>query len=610
MIRSYEKRGIYTIILISVLFLLSIHAQSIDNADISRGYCLFQNNCAMLIDSSFSGTADSIFSVLKSMGKTAESIPVNLGYISSPVWVLLPPLKSNENMIFRIKHAQLDTVEVFIGDSSEFLHYASCGFLIKKTEPAIQDLSPCFSVPKELSSKYILIKIRTSDVCTVDIEAFNTISFIKLVQSTNRLYGLYFGSVLILALINFFLFVSAKYVSSLWYSLYILSFALFQACTSGLVDLSYVYNNSLFLKNSTPFFACLCLSFGSFFTYEFLALNFKKWSLIIPSIIFRIFEIIGVLLSIIALYDHGTFSSIVISVAAPVFLVACLATGISRIKSLNRPAVFYTIAIIVLGTGNVINSLRNFGFISNSFFAEHGNLIGSVFEFIIIAIALVDRISSIEKEKNEAHIETQYANQLATESHLKALQAQINPHFLFNTLNTLAELVSIFPDKAEKLVIALSKFFRYTLTASEKKIVHLKDEIEIVRSYLMIEQIRFGNRLEYEINIAGCLENIYIVGLLIQPIVENCIKYGVSPLPKGGKVTLNFSVTEENIQVSIHDNGPGFENCQYSNGTSHGLYNVRERLKFTYGGHAKLSCSNMNGALVELIVPLKEIHGI
>jgi signal transduction histidine kinase len=515
---------------------------------------------------------------------------------------------SSENLIIRITHALLDSVDVFIGDSSQFTRYASCGMLEQKNKSAIKDAFPCFFTPKALHPKNILIRIRTSDVCAVAIESFEYANFINLTRSTNVVYGLYFGAILILIIINIFLFASVKFKSSLWYSLYIMMFAAFQAFASGLVELRHVFNIAALLKNGTPIFACLCIACGAFFASEFLALTFKDKALRAFKIIFVLFGGIGLTLAIMAGVGFGTFSSKAVSIASPPFLVATIAIGIVRIRQLGRPAIFFTTALCLLAAGNIVNSVRNLGVIPNIFIAEHGNIIGSALEFLIIALALVDRIATIEKKKNEAYRQVQYANQLAMESRLKALQAQINPHFLFNTLNTLAELVTMFPGKAEKLVLSLSKFFRYTLTASEKKTVKLKEEIEIVETYLTIEKERFGKRLDYAISVVGPLDTAIIPGLLLQPIVENSVKHGIAILPKGGRITLTCVVNPETVHITIHDTGPGFDFGTQPSAMSHGLYNVKERLQLIYGGDAQLTCTNRNGAFVELVLPMGEAY--
>ncbi len=559
----------------------------------------------LLIDSSFARSPESVFAELMNGPQFPFSPHANFGYISQPVWVLVNSRNYPENMLYRIKHSLIDSVEVYLGDTLGLTHYASCGLLQPKKEPALQDVYPCFIVPRELGSKNILIKIRSSDVCVVEIETLTAPAFIERSRSTYSLFGLYFGAVIILALINFFLFISAKYTSSLWYSIYIIMFATFQAFALGIMDLHTVFNCPAILKNATPVFACICISSGSLFTADFLALAgagalFKPFT-----IAFRVFVNFGLAVALLGIAGYGPLASKIISFFAPGFLVMSLAVGILRIRSLGRPAVFYAVAMAVLAAGIIANSLRNFGIIQNSFLAAHGNIIGSAFEFIIIAIALVDRFSTIEHKKNEAFREVQYAKRLVSESRLKALQAQINPHFLFNTLNTLAELVKIFPEKAEKLVVSLSRFFRYTLTASDNKMAVLGEEIEMVRTYLSIEKMRFGDRLEYALTVDGAVGDVSIPALVIQPIVENSIKHGIAQQPGGGTVSITCAVAGDVVRISIRDSGPGFDAAARHGGAAHGLQNVRERLRLLYGDEAHLHCKNMNGALIELILPTR-----
>lgn len=560
------------------------------------------SNATLFIDSSANLNAKEVFTTITTNKHHLKSLPFNGGYNSFPVWVLIQPSQLDEDMVFRLGHSLLDTVEVFIGTSCNFAFYASCGYLTPKRYPAVQDISPCFFVPKELNSKSILIKFRTTDVCAISIDTYYLPEFAGLVKATNLLYGLYFGAIIIMALINIFLFVSARYTSSFWYSFYILSFALFQAFASGLIDLSYINYNAGLMKIATPLFASLCISFGSFFAKDFLSISSETVLQKIFSRIFVLFAICGALFGLMALFGYGVIPSIAISILAPFFVIVCLVVGILRIPSLGRPAIFFTIAISVLTIGIVVNALRNFGVLPNTFLTAHGNLIGSVFEFVIIAIALVDRVSTIEQDKIRADKNAHLANQLATESRLKALQAQINPHFLFNTLNVLTEFVSVYPQRAEKLVLSLSKFFRYTLSASEKKIVSLQEELEIVKTYLSIEKERFGKRLEYEVDVEGDITDVTIPGLIIQPIVENSVKYGITPLQKGGKISLRCIATDDFVTITVHDTGAGFGSNQNSTGYSHGLFNVTERLRLVYGNRAYLNCKDKDGALVTMTI--------
>lgn len=602
-----NRKGIIALLFISVfgiVFLVILAQPLTDSYKYAPKFPPFKD-ATLYFDSSCSMSANAVLATMTDSCTSLLTLPFNAGYTSLPVWIHLQPTKLEQDMIICIKHPLLDSVEIFTGKSSHMTHYASCGYLTSKRYPAIQDVSPCFYTPKELNNKSILIKIITTDVCAIKIKTYCLSAFASLTKSTFLLYGLYFGAIIIIAIINIFLFLTVRFSSSFWYAFYILSFALFQAFSTGLIEPFYVNYNMAILKNATPFFTGTCIVFGSLFIIDFLSLSTENLFLRISSCTFKLFAITGAALAIMTLFGHNTFSSIASSIIAPFFVLACLIVGIGRISSLGRPAIFCTISVTLLTIGIALNALRNFGILPNTFITAHGNLVGSVFEFLILAIALVDRVSTIENDKIRADQDARYAKQLATENRLKALQAQINPHFLFNTLNTLVEFVSVFPQKAEKLVLSLSKFFRYTLTISEKKMAFLKDEIEIVRTYLSIEKERFGKRLSFNIIIEDDITHVTVPGLIIQPIIENSIKYGIAPLSDGGTITLRCGKQDDSVVISVHDTGPGFVKNANHNSTSHGLFNVRERLKLLYGQRASLTCSNSNGARVELIIPIR-----
>ena len=177
------------------------------------------------------------------------------------------------------------------------------------------------------------------------------------------------------------------------------------------------------------------------------------------------------------------------------------------------------------------------------------------------------------------------AERRLTESELSALRAQINPHFLFNSLNSIAALIRISPEEAESVTQDLADVFRYTLRASEHPLVCLKDELEIIGLYLNIEQARFKDRLSVNIEAPENLHQISIPVLTLQPLVENAIKHGVSQ--KEGKHEVHLSIKNEQnqIEVRVSDTGPGFPHNDFykllNQGT--GLSNVFKRLQLHFG---------------------------
>jgi signal transduction histidine kinase len=190
---------------------------------------------------------------------------------------------------------------------------------------------------------------------------------------------------------------------------------------------------------------------------------------------------------------------------------------------------------------------------------------------------------------------------LASRSELKALRAQINPHFLFNALNAIAGLIPSQPRAAEETVEQLAEVFRYTLRKSEKEWVRLDEEVEFVTAYLRVEQARFGKRLETEFQVDATAGAVPIPAMTIQPLIENAIKHGVSAVEGRGKVGLRAVLRGECLWVEVTDNGPGFPPGA---ALGHGLRNIAERLKGYYGESAQLHWEcGPGGTKVRLTIP-------
>ncbi len=181
--------------------------------------------------------------------------------------------------------------------------------------------------------------------------------------------------------------------------------------------------------------------------------------------------------------------------------------------------------------------------------------------------------------------------QAAQQAELRSLRYQVNPHFLFNTLNSLSSLVlRNRPQEADEMIMNLSTFYRTSLSGDPLDDVTLSEEVELQRLYLAIEKVRFPERLQIDIAIAEHLMDACVPGLILQPLVENAIKYGVSRSSR--PVTVSIRAHEENgcLSISIADNGdPLLADIDPETSNGIGLANVRDRLDTRFGGNAKLT---------------------
>jgi hypothetical protein len=207
-------------------------------------------------------------------------------------------------------------------------------------------------------------------------------------------------------------------------------------------------------------------------------------------------------------------------------------------------------------------------------------------------------------ERIEA-MQRQEMKRLVTQAELRALQSQINPHFLFNALNTLYGSIPRGATGARRMVLNLAEIFRYFLQ-SDKSFVPLSKEIEIVRAYLEVEQLRLGDRLQLEIHVDHGAGDVPIPVLSIQPLVENAIKHGVAQSSESGYVRIKCELRSQRLRVSVKNSACG--PVPESNGTGVGLQNVRRRLEICYGPAAQLRLTvGSQNSLAELDIPLVDL---
>lgn len=214
--------------------------------------------------------------------------------------------------------------------------------------------------------------------------------------------------------------------------------------------------------------------------------------------------------------------------------------------------------------------------------------------------------------------EAQHQVQLIREAEIKALQAQINPHFLFNSLNTIVSLVRTNPDLARKLLIQLGYFFRQNLNASFNQFVTLKQELDHTRAYLDIEQARFSESLSVNFAIDPQIENVLLPPLTLQPLVENGIRHGLKGLDKTGEILIQVTEQDGFAVITVQDNGVGIpperieqllhRPIHSQRGTGIALYNVNQRLVYHFGEEASLHIeSKLNqGTTIWFKVPIKQ----
>lgn len=208
-------------------------------------------------------------------------------------------------------------------------------------------------------------------------------------------------------------------------------------------------------------------------------------------------------------------------------------------------------------------------------------------------------------------------HKLATEAELRALRAQINPHFLFNALTTIGYLIQVSPDQALDTLMRLTALLRGVLRHSDGEFISLGEEMGLVEAYLDIERARFEDRLRVSIHVPDSLRELRVPALVVQPLVENAIKHGISPLSAGGQVTIIARLAREAsdstdiLQVSVCDTGAGSspENLRQGRARGFGLNSIEERLNKHFGSSAKFTFRSLplQGTTVEISFPVNRV---
>ncbi len=192
--------------------------------------------------------------------------------------------------------------------------------------------------------------------------------------------------------------------------------------------------------------------------------------------------------------------------------------------------------------------------------------------------------------------------QAALKSELSAIKAQLNPHFLYNVFNTINASVPAENEKTRQMIAQLSDLFRYQLQASKKELVTLGDELSFVRKYLDLEKERFGERLTVEVNVSDELYSEKIPPMILQPLVENSVKHGLSSLIEGGTISITIFKEDEKLKFEIADTGVGSTNKKALFEKGVGLTNTRLRLQKMYKSQLEINDNHPRGLKVTFAI--------
>jgi sensor histidine kinase YesM len=272
------------------------------------------------------------------------------------------------------------------------------------------------------------------------------------------------------------------------------------------------------------------------------------------------------------------------------------------------------VLLLLLAVGGMVGGLISWG-VNDLLFPTYRITHPFLYLAIVALLSIIFGLAAIAYENVSARLEATAARlaekevaeqtllRLKTEAELEALRARVNPHFLFNTLNSIASLIPEDPARAEEMVQRLSNLFHYVLSASESTVVSLEEELRFTGEYLAIEKVRLGERLEYGIESDPSLAGAAIPGMLLQPLVENAVAYGIAPRSDGGRVDVRCTREGERCTITVADTGKGFDERSTEEGF--GISGVRRRLELNYPGDHSFDIASDGGVVVRIDIPVR-----
>ncbi len=202
----------------------------------------------------------------------------------------------------------------------------------------------------------------------------------------------------------------------------------------------------------------------------------------------------------------------------------------------------------------------------------------------------------------EKELEVSKQKELTTKAELLALQSRINPHFLYNSLNSIASLATVDKHKTEQMAIDLAKLFRYNLNKGEDILTTVFEELEMVKLYLDIEKQRFGEKLDYQVEVPEELMQFKVPIFILQPLVENAIKHGISKITELGIIKIKIEKERDFAFIKVYDNGPLFTNELIF---GYGLQNIFDKLTLVYKNNYTVRFVNENEKHIEIKIVIK-----
>lgn len=337
--------------------------------------------------------------------------------------------------------------------------------------------------------------------------------------------------------------------------------------------------------------ALILVVVGRFFTRT----NHAFWDDLYPSLV--IANVIGYLIHLTLMSAHRL-----------------LGDWLARVRGLPRVLYFVTMIGVCVVLGMVLGTAMLRGTNPGDYLARSSTMLSLLPFALLMALLMFLVLAHGERRTADEVLAARQSEQIASaaqllaEARLRALQTQIEPHFLYNTLANVVSLIDTQPAQARRMLERFIDYLRASLDASRADTATLGAELDLTAAYLDVLAVRMGPRLRYRIDVADTCRDIPIAPMLLQPVVENAVSHGLEPKVEGGEIVIRAFLQGEQLCIEVSDTGAGLTGAPTKPGGGVGLSNLRARLRSLYNGKSQVQLleNQSCGITVRMMLPLKE----
>lgn len=518
--------------------------------------------------------------------KSEEEVP-NLGITPHNIWVKIEIQNSSkeQDLILAVNNSLLNEITLYVNENGKYSFERKLGEAQIFSDREYDDPNYLFDINVSQGINIVYLKIRSWENIQLPIQIGTIKKTFESKKNNDFIIGVYSGIMLIMIFYNLFIYLSIKDYNYLYYVIYIITILITQLNIKGYAFQFLWRESNIFAVYSFVVMACLVGVSSMIFVINFLKIKdfYPKQHLVF--LVFVLLYFCGFMM----VFFNPLLGQKIINFTALILSLFFLLLGILISTKKYKPAKYFLVAWSVFLIGIVIYIFKDLNILPYNIYTNNMMLVGSALETVLLSFALADRINTLKREKlevletnqqliinqnvvleqkvKERTFEIEQQKQIIEEQRVKevrylrykALTAQMNPHFIFNSLNSIRSFVlNNEPLRADGFLTRFARLMRSMLDNSRQDFCLLTAEIEAITNYLELEQLRFEHKFSYSINIDENIElyDTKIPSFLIQPYIENAVLHGVSNRIDG-KITISFKEDDANIVCVIEDNGVG-----------------------------------------------------